>query len=252
MSRSDLNQVIAKEMECEMLLDSSKQHQNLAENYNRARPLAQSSQKEYLSLKGLHSWSPIEVGQSRISVASIGHSRNTCNTLVYNISKSKDVSATIEMKREFPDGVKKCLRKYSGTVSSFLDAHVCGLSDSLTNTKQTTSGVTLNIQSYMWSLGRLDFTAGELQGLMNRYKAKFLHQGGRSFVLTVDFEGRVSTLSVDFKMEFTYPSLPLEVKMDVWEGEIDFEGIRKALVKNAKPGFGYLSRACDIVSAYVK
>jgi hypothetical protein len=248
-----LNQVVTKEKECELLINSSEQRNDVFEDCDRARPLAQSSQKEYLSLKGLHSWSPVEVGESRISVASIGHSRNTCNTLVYDISKTKEVAATIIMKTEVPEGMKKSLRKYSGPISAFLDANVQRLSDSLSgDSRQSASTVAQNIQSYMWSLGRLDFTAGELQGLLNRYKGKFLRTGARSFVLTVDFEGRVSKLSVDFEMALTYHSLPLEVNMDVWEGDIDFEGIRKALVKNAKPGFGYLSRACDIVSAYVK
>jgi hypothetical protein len=157
------------------------------------------------------------------------------------------------MKTEVPEGTRKSLRKYSGPISAFLDANLQWLSDSLeADSDQSPSTISQNIQSYMWSLGRLDFTAGELQGLLNRYKGRFLRTGTRSFVLTVDFEGRVSKLSVDFEMGLTYHSLPLEVKMDVWEGNIDFEGIRKALVKNAKPGFGYLSKACDIVSAYVK
>jgi hypothetical protein len=70
--------------------------------------------------------------------------------------------------------------------------------------------------------------------------------------VSVDFEGQSAKVVVDFKIELSYPSLPLEARMSLVQGSIDLDAVRKALVKNAKPGFGNLSRACDIIAAIIR
>lgn len=244
----------AKEYDCDRILTSAEEADSYRKEFDAIQSQAQSAQKGYTSLRGLHSWMPLEVAESSLSFDTIGNSVNTCTTVTYDIFKQKGSVGNVQKKAQIPDGMKKSLRKYSGSVAAFLDDSVRRLAESARGNKNSwaSSALTRNMQNYVWTLGRLDFTAGEIQGLLSRYKCALCRTGASSFVLTVDFEGRASKLSVDFGMEFCYPSLPLEVRMDVWEGEIDFEGIRKALVKNAKPGFGYLSRACDILNAYVK
>jgi hypothetical protein len=110
-----------------------------------------------------------------------------------------------------------------------------------------------NMQCFSCCMGRLDFVAMEIQGLLDRYNGKLIRNSSDSYSLSVEFEGRLSKLWVDFKIGPCYPWLPLEVEMDFSEGSVDMEVDRicKALKKNAKLGFGSLSRACDIVSAYV-
>ena len=129
--KSDLDQVAAKEKECDIVIDSSERCKNIFEDCDLARPSAQSSQKEYLSLKGLHSWIPVETGDSRIPVGSIGHGKNTCTTLVSDVSKTREVTTDIVMKTEVPNRMKKSLRKYSGPLSAFLDENVQRLASSL-------------------------------------------------------------------------------------------------------------------------
>ena len=190
---------------------------------------------------------------SNASFTTFGNSMTTCTTVFYDFADPKRLTSNVKARAEVSDGTKKSLRKYSGPVTAFLDTCVRRLAENMTaEILQSPSALSQNIQNYVWSLGRLEFTAGELHGLLSRYKGALHRTGAHPFVLTVEFEGDASKLSVDFVMEFCYPSRPLEVKMEIWEGNIDFKGIETALIKNAKPGFGYLSRACDIVNAYVK
>ncbi len=241
------------ENELDCILTSADKLKIVRDECESTYPLTHSSQKAYLSLKGLYTWSPIEIRDSRISLGLIGQSRNSCKTLVYEISATKNLTNAVVMTSKVPEGMKTSLRTYNGSFASFWDANVQSLSETLRSCSASeASKVGNNIQNFVWSMGRLDFTTSELQSLMTRYKGKLIPISTESFMITIEFEGLVSRLSVDFKMESSYPSLPLEVSMNVWEGLIDLESIRKTLAKNAKPGFGYLSRACDIVSTFVE
>jgi hypothetical protein len=252
-SKSSLDAVKAEETECEETLRAISDKKQLTEDYTSLRPSAQASQKNYLSLKGLHSWSPMSVGESRISFVSIGSSRNTSNTLSYELGKSGTIESMVSLEASISFAMKKSLRKYHGSISSFLDAYVERVAHTVNRDKlDSASQIGQHMQKYMLAMGRLDQTASELQSLKRRYRAKLSRSGPQTFIFTVDFEGRASKLAVDFELELSYPSLPLEVRMDVLQGSVDFESLRKMLVKNAKPGFGNLSRACDIISAFVQ
>jgi gluconate kinase len=108
-----------------------------------------------------------------------------------------------------------------------------------------------NMQNYMWMMGRLDQTVIELHNLRRRYRTKLSQKGDDSFLLSVNFQSQSAKINVDFKIDHYYPSLPLEVQLNLMEGEINLGDIRRALQKNSKPGFGNLSRACGIVAAFV-
>ena len=110
-----------------------------------------------------------------------------------------------------------------------------------------------HVQDFSWGLARLDVLGNEVQNLLQRYKGEVvLGAGTRDVTLRVLFESANAGLSVDFSIPVVYPSLPLAVKMDVKSGDFDTEALHRVLKKNAKPGFGSLSRACDILSSMVR
>jgi hypothetical protein len=60
-------------------------------------------------------------------------------------------------------------------------------------------------------------------------------------------------LVTSFDLNSSYPFGPLNVSFDLKEDEgLDLRYFQRQLMKNAKPGFGYLSRACDVISAALK
>jgi hypothetical protein len=214
--------------------------------------MAESSQKGYLSLRGLHSWSLKSVGEKRMSFISIGCSRNTSNTLTYELARSNAIEARVYFEAVITAEMKKSSRKYHASISAFLDTYVERVAHEVNQCRlDSASKIGQHMQKYMWVMGRLDQTASELQSLRRRYKAKLMRTGAHNFVFSVDFESQSSRLAVDFEIEVSYPSLPLVLRMDLLQGNIDLESLRKALIKNAKPGFGNLSRACDVIAAFV-
>jgi HKD family nuclease len=212
---------------------------------------AEPSQKSYLSLKGLHSWSAVSVCESRLSFNSIGQSSQTSNTLTYEIS-NPGVEAWVSSNKSALTASKQYPPKSSPSVASFLAACVEEQAKAIQKQSLTSAcQIGENMQGYMWMTGRLDQTAIELQTLRRRYKTKFT-QEGESFLFSVEFRSQSSAkIIVDFEIDHHYPSLPLKVRLDLMEGTMDLESIRRALQKNAKPGFGNLSRACGIVAAFV-
>ena len=148
---------------------------------------------------------------------------------------------------------RKSIYKYSGTISSFLETSMGYLSSvSQSNQLHDASAIGRNVQKQSWQIGRLDLAARELYVLQRRYNAKLERTGRNSFSLLVDFESGSTKVAVDFGVDTAYPSFPVEVRMDLISGETDLAALQKSLVKNAKPGFGSLSRACDIVESFLR
>lgn len=196
----------------------------------------------------------MEIGESRISLISLGMSNHTCNMLTYEVSESMKWTVGSSRQTERTDPAKGSLRRYTGLVANFLEGNVDKFAaTAIGGATFSAANVGQNMQCYSCCLGRLDVVAVEMQGLLDRYNGKLIRNSSDSYSLSLEFEGRLSKLWVDFKIGASYPWLPLEVEMDLSEGSVDMDVDRicKALKKNAKLGFGSLSRACDIVSAYV-
>jgi len=250
-----LSTVYKTEQEYGRYLGSIESALTLSSQYDRTRPMAFNSQRDYNSLKGLQSWSPVEIGESKISLTSLGLTLQTCQEVTYEVSGSMTTITTSGRsdRAQTSTGVH---RKYSGLLAGFLERSVNRINASGIGEWKATFG-TANVGQHLQSLscyfGRLDIVAAELQGIVDRYNAKIVGDKSDSLSLSMEFEGRNSMLRVDFKIGPAYPWLPVDVELDVFEGsiDVDVDRIRRALRKNTKLGFGSLSRACDILSAFV-
>ena len=85
-------------------------------------------------------------------------------------------------------------------------------------------------------------------------KGRRRHSSG--FALTIDFTSRTraAKLRVCFDIRDSYPFSPMDVCMDAMIGHdcVDVDALGRQLMKNATPGFAYLSRACDVIVAYLQ
>eukprot|EP00980_Cylindrotheca_fusiformis_P023138 scaffold10187_cov195-Cylindrotheca_fusiformis.AAC.6 len=227
--------------------------QEIATLVNERKTLASKAapiQKAYLSLKGLHSWSPVSVGESKLSFKCTGQSLLTSNTILFELSKS-GIAAKVSSNELAVAAYMQRRPKSSPSVASFVAFCVEKHTQAVEmQSLSCASQIGDNMMEYMWMMGRLDQAAKEMQSLRRRYKTKFV-QKGESYVFSVEFRNQSTKLIVDFEIDHHYPSLPLEVRLDLMEGALDLASIRRALQKNSKPGFGNLSRACGIVSAFI-
>ena len=226
---------------------------NVNDEYNRIHPTATTSQKDYNSLKGVQSWSPAEISEGNICLHTSGLSRQTCCALAFKLSTSKKPKLLSWHQSELRKTAAPSLRRYTGVVGSFLENGVGRLFTQVAEkTIHETVGVGSSIQNFSRCLGRLDIVALELQGLLDRYGGDLREKDCQTYQLSFEFDGRLSKMLVNFSIGSSYPWLPLEVQIDVLEGSVesDVENIRRSLKKNARIGFGALSRACDIVAAH--
>ena len=69
--------------------------------------------------------------------------------------------------------------------------------------------------------------------------------------MTADFTIGTKKLRVCFDIGQEYPFSPMNVSLQPLIGEISIENIGNALIRNVKPGYGYLARASDCIASYM-
>ncbi len=212
--------------------EALRDHLALSEKVKPSRALAESLQHRFLTLKGMHSWSPLVIDETTIVVGFIGASSKTCIKVGFSFDKTGSVTCQASVEVE---SINKTKLKHGSDIVGFL-------------------------QQLEMLHGRLETTASELFGLYKRYNGGILMEadpvGGKTdFLLSVDFTSLSddsTALRATFELNSSYPFAPLNISLDDQEGKVDVDSMRRQLVKSAKPGFGYLSRTCDTVAAFLR
>lgn len=223
-----------------------------------SRTQAETLQHRYLSLHGMHCWSPLIIDESSIVVVFIGASPKTCIKLCFSFATSGVVTCQANVDPSFIKQRKGKKLKLTPLITEYVVANIEALVESVSITKlRRGSDIVGFLQQVEMIHGRLEMTASEMFGLQKRYGTLLEADpvGKKSdFLLSVDFKSLSdsTTLRATFELNTSYPFAPLNVSLDDREGKVDVESMRRQLVKNAKPGFGYLSRTCDTISAFLR
>lgn len=223
-----------------------------AKLYDELRVDAESSQKDFMSLNGLHSWSMKTMSETDLEFNTVGSCEQTHLKLMYEGADSGTAARIHSFKADSTSS--KSLYVYREPLSGFLDTSAQRLMERAQQRSENGPvEIGEHLQKYTWLSGRLDLIAKEFQVVQRRYNGILQRQNGDVFSFFVEFESEKSTVTADFKIQPEYyPSFPIEVRLDLISGEQDLESIKKSLLKNANPGFGSLSRACDIIQSIVK
>jgi hypothetical protein len=211
-----------------------------------------------MSMNGMHCWSPLIVDESKIVVGFIGASPKTCIKVSFLLTKAGTITCQAEVDSSLFRQRRGKQLKVTPATSLFVQANIATLVDFVNNTKLASGG---NIGEMLQRLetlyGRLEMTANEMFALQKRYGTMLEADpvGNKSdFLLSVDFKSLCGSMAMraTFELNTLYPFTPLNVSLDDREGKVDADSLRRQLVKNAKPGFGYLSRTCDTISAFLR
>jgi len=113
------------------------------------------------------------------------------------------------------------------------------------------------VRQFDWTLARVESTSRELNILQKRFGLSVEmdpNHDAAVFVVRVPFVGTLQNnlLVASFELNASYPFGPLNVSLEPGRSDMDLAFLQKHLMKNAKPGFGYLSRACDVIAAVVQ
>ncbi|CAJ1902890.1 unnamed protein product [Cylindrotheca closterium] len=249
LTKAALDDKKEKESAIDATIDELQEIQVLANEAKALRADAAPSQKAYMSLKGLHSWNPTSMNESNLAFEAVGQYVQTTNTITYNL-EGPSISTAVSHSDSSTETMKYSSKSTSAIVkylSACVDEHSSAVRQ---KTVPSAAEIGTSMQSYMWHLGRLDHTVTELQSLKKRYTTTFSSKGSR-FVFSVEYKNSSTSLLAEFDIDHNYPALPLEVQLNLIKGDIDLDRVRRGLRKSAKPGFGNLSRACGIISAFV-
>ena len=150
----------------------------------------------------------------------------------------------------FAEESNRSSRHIHKSVVTYLESCTTRMIDSAANvTLSSPSEISRELQKLEVAIGRLDQAVLELERLRRRYQAKIYRKQEGTFVITADFENASSHVRAGLEFSDLYPETPLEIRMDLMEGEADLDALHRELTKTAKPGHGNLSRVFDVLSA---
>ena len=100
--------------------------------------------------------------------------------------------------------------------------------------------------------GRNAVSTAEFSLMLKRYTAEVTGSEAGSIFLHANVEvsgTETKSIAAEFRISPSYPFSPIDVFLECRQGSVDVGRLQRVLVKNAKPGFGYLSRTMEFVSA---
>lgn len=228
----------------------------LTNSLKEEEPAAESMEQGFVTLKGITKWKPAVLNEQELSFHYIGPAPKACMTVSFQISPSKSVKCTASVQPKLFHQHRARGSKRSPTMPSFLQRQVAAFCHSIEQQQlDSPKQIGSFLRQLEWQLGRMEHTASELATLIRRYQAVLqLSDDSSTVQLEVEFAGGSGSkkLRAIFDITDAYPYAPLNVCLDTFEEKVDVESMRKLLLKNAKPGFGYLSRTFDVIAAYTK
>ena len=229
--------------------DSVSHNETLSGSVISSKSSAVHREQDFAILNGLGRMKPTKMSEEQLAFQFIGPSPSACIVVSFDTS-----GPTITCKASVEPGL---FGQYEGHtlkgVSSFLQTNVTSICSATSErTLDTGEMIPGFLRELEWSMCRLEQTAAELSLLLRRYQARLICQDGLNSLL-VEFQGRKGgiNLMARFLLTKAYPFSPVDVELDHFEGDIDMSGMQNLLIERAKPGFGYLSRTCDVIAAFV-
>jgi len=105
-----------------------------------------------------------------------------------------------------------------------------------------------------WRIRRGELICQELNLLLCKFEGSIKEVDSETIALTIYFYNKKSStkLSACFDIKESYPNSPMEVFIQPLEGDdINVKSLSRHLLKTARPGFGYISRSCDVINAFM-
>ena len=232
-------------------------HILMQDSFSSAKGAAESRERMLVSLKGLSRVAPISVGAANVTLQHIGCYPSSCLTSSFTFLGGSSVQCS-SLCVDFPFITKGKREKLSFHAMAFMKSR-CSLLSSVLSDKELAAADEMRglVRQLEWTRGRIESTAQELAVLQKRFKLSLAadRDGGMSeFLVHVSFEGTAQNcdLVTTFELNASYPFGPLNVSLEPGHCDMNLGHLQKYLTKNAKPGFGYLSRACDVIAAVMQ
>jgi hypothetical protein len=221
------------------------------------KAFAECSQRSFVSVKGITRIAPTSVCSSNLDLIHIGGYRSSCLILSFYFSEGPRIQCKSSVDvPHLSQQVKS--EKLSRHAMAFLKSR-CSVLSKVVSDKVLQTGEEMRrlVRQLDWTLGRVESTSRELNILQKRFGLSVEmdpNHDASVFLVRVPFVDSLhnNLLVASFELNASYPFGPLNVSLEPGHSDMDLAYLQKHLMKNAKPGFGYLSRACDVIAAVVQ
>ena len=229
-------------------LEASKEMDVLRCDLGRDKLFAQKNLESIASIEGVQSWRLVSADERNIAVEFVGSVPEASIRLDFSVSSSGLVTCNTSTLSEMESEKKQS--RYTSNVKSFFKEKACALQETLLDSSlKSPSEICSVIHHVEWYLGRLDIVGKELSMLEVRYngKLKKLH-GSDKYHLELSIPNKARGAIIETNFEFG-DSYPFAMDADI-SGDANMVSLENHLIKSAKPGFGYMSRSCDVIGAF--
>jgi hypothetical protein len=226
---------------------------------------AKNKEKKFKMLEGLLLWSPVHVDGSKIIVNFNGVLAETAASVGFDLTNTKGIAGFMMSKPSKvanPTTAKKAARRhtYSRDSRDYARKKMDNLRSFVNDELVVKSGGQISeiLQSIEWQIGRIETVAQEISALQKHHDSLMEIDDDGNFLFTIDFTSKSQTakLRMCFDLggvgEHEYPLAPMRAHAETKIGSVDATHLKSMLNRSVKPGFGYLTRACDVVTAYMK
>lgn len=235
------------------LSDNASRHLSLTCELEGLIPVGATAGLKWNTLKGLNVWMARTMTSTEMTFSYIGPCPKACVTVSFALSGTSSAPCMASVD---PLAFPKHKSRNGGKLKSVMPLLVSRTSllcEKMSHEKVDPTQIGAFLRRNGWDLCRIELTASELALLQRRYRATLssnLSGEGHTYVLEVDFQSRTTSRKIrgSFIISEAYPFDALNTQLDLLEGETLLDELQQLLVKNAKPGFGYLSRTCDVIS----
>jgi len=241
-SKKNTNSVI------DSFVEATKEKDLLRSELNRDRSFAQKNFEAVISIEGIQSWKLVSANETNIAVQFIGIVPEISFRLDFDVSSAGTV--TCQTSPLTSDATQKKQARHTSNTIVFLKERWLALQKNLSaSSLKSPSEISSVIHHIEWYLGRLDIVGKELSILEVRHNGhlkKSPDNDNYHLELSVLNKARNTIVETVFEFGDTYPFL---MDVDI-SGDVNIISLENHLTKTAKPGFGYMSRSCDVIAAF--
>mmetsp|Transcript_5595 Transcript_5595/g.8607 ORF Transcript_5595/g.8607 Transcript_5595/m.8607 type:complete len:334 (-) Transcript_5595:1382-2383(-) len=218
---------------------------------------AELSQRSYQSLRGITKIFPSSFKESDIRIEYSGSNPFLTKVIKLSYTDEGTIKCLLEDSSSHHRDSKWKSERLSRDALVYAKQRLEVVSDVIKERQlETGNDMCCLIRQFDWTMGRLEATTHELTALQKRFDVS-LENDSRGivsdFLVNICFKGNEGgSLIATFELTPSYPFAPLQVSLKPEAMGVDIESLQRSLSNNAKPGFGYLSRACDMLSALIE
>lgn len=216
------------------------------------KSFAEKNFEKMQSLEGVHSWNLKEISESRICICFEGYVEQLNISLDFIVSDSESISVRAHGMLPFntvDSAVYISGSQLTTNVLSFFGFKINQLANTLNgrilDDKSDISSVVQEVESF---LCRMEIIGKEISRLQLRHSGRFqLTERGHELSLSIFNRFCGTKIYVHFPITDAYPFAIIDVDI---EGDVDIDTLGLQLAKNAHPGYGYLTRTCDMIAVF--